>query len=154
MTDPVEMGTYRLALDGEWGLLDLSGFGRQYVQSYSFFYALRFEESDEIGRVANAFAAFPWRGGWSAVDFYESLTATVPRRHRPRIVAIEYASPGYIELGLSLSAAWVVSAIVRHICESINRINSTYNAIQAGCVNESWGASTSVARKLNSRAKS
>ena len=36
MADEPVAGKTRLSLDGEWSLLDLSSFGRQYVQVYSF----------------------------------------------------------------------------------------------------------------------
>ena len=35
-------GKHRLRMDGEWDLLELSGFGRQYVQVYSILYAFQF----------------------------------------------------------------------------------------------------------------
>lgn len=134
MPDGLTVGERRLHLDGEWGLLELSGFGRQYVQTYSFLYALRREEEDDETdeRVEHAFAAYPWRGGWSAVDFYESLRARVPKRHRPRIVRIEYASPGFIDLALVLGVAITLRRIIKAVCDSINDVNSTYNNIQQG----------------------
>ena len=45
---------------------------------------------------------------------------------------IEYASPGYIDLGVVLSIALALSGIVRHVCKSIDTVNSTYNGIQTG----------------------
>jgi hypothetical protein len=135
MADTLELGDRKLQLDGEWGLLDFSAFGRQYVQSYSFLYALTLEEENEEDtdeRVEHAFMAYPWRGGWSTVDFYESLRARVPKRHRPKIVRIEYASPGFIELALVLSVAYMIRKIVKHICDSLNDVNNTYNNIHKG----------------------
>lgn len=129
MADAPKLGTRRLPLDGAWSLLELSGFGRQYVQSYSFFHAIRFGADGEMeGMVEYAFRGFPWRGGWSTVDFYEVLQSIVPEDERCRVVAIEYASPGYIDLGVVLSAAVAISGIVRHICKSIDRANATYIA--------------------------
>ena len=40
-TRELTVGGHRLEIDGEWGLLELSGFGRQYVQVYSMLYALQ-----------------------------------------------------------------------------------------------------------------
>ena len=71
--EPVASKT-RLSLDGEWSLLDLSSFGRQYVQVYSFLYAIKHgappEDLDDdpfgFNRVLRAFEVFPWAGGGQA----------------------------------------------------------------------------------------
>ena len=75
MRPELEVGRHRLNMDGKWDLLELSSFGRQYVQVYSILYALHFgaDKDDPDDRTHHAFRAFPWRGGWSAVGFYESL---------------------------------------------------------------------------------
>ena len=138
MTDEPVAGKTRLSLDGDWGLLELSGFGRQYVQVYSFLYAIEYgappEDLDDdpfgFNRVLRAFRVFPWAGGWSSVGFYKSLQVSVPKEHRPRIVAIEYASPGYIELGVALPIAWALSGLVRHCCTSIKAVSETYYQIR------------------------
>ena len=80
-------------------------------------------------RTLHAFRAFPWTGGWSAVDFYDSLRATAPKDHRPHIVAIEYASPGYIELAVVVTVALNIRRIVDHVCSSIERANATYSKL-------------------------
>jgi len=125
------VGRHRLEMDGEWGLLELSGFGRQYVQVYSMMYALHFgaDEEDPEERTMYAFGAFPWTGGWSAVDFYDSLRIAVPADHRPRIVAMEYASPGYIELTVIVAVACSIRRIVDHVCSIIERANTTYSKL-------------------------
>ena len=125
------VGHHRLEMDAEWGLLELSGFGRQYVQVYSIVYALHFgaEEEDPEERTVHAFGAFPWIGGWSAVDFYDSLRIAVPAGHRPRIVAMQYASPGYIELAVAVGVALNIRRIVDHVCSIIERANDTYSKL-------------------------
>ena len=96
---------YRLELDGEWGLLEFSGFGRQYVQSYALYHLLiAAERGDETSwhELRWALNAFPWRGGWSSVDFFDALVRIVPRTHLPRIRRIRYSSPGFIEITVGL----------------------------------------------------
>ena len=125
-----EVGRHRLVMDGEWDLLELSGFGRQYVQVYSILYALQFRaDQDDPYKKIHAFTVFPWTGGWSAVGFYNSLRTAVPRAHRPYIVSIEYASPGFIELAVIVSVALNIRRIVNHLCSSIDRIGTTYNTL-------------------------
>ena len=93
-------GSYGLRVDGGWGLLELSEFGRQYVQVYSVIHALA-AEAEERGALENrlrrTLRAFPWRGGWSSVNFFKSLIDAVPDEYAPRIAKIEYASPGSID---------------------------------------------------------
>ena len=133
--EPV-VGDHRLEIDGEWGLLELSGFGRQYVQVYSILYALHFgaDEEDPEDRTSHAFGAFPWTGGWSAVDFYDSLRIAVPPGHRPQIVAMEYASPGYIQLAVIVGVALNIPRIVDHVCSIIERANATYSSLYKGAM--------------------
>ena len=127
-----EVGRHRLAMDGEWDLLELSGFGRQYVQVYSLIYTLQFRANqDDSSERVHAFSVFPWTGGWSAVGFYNSLRTAIPRAHRPYIVVIEYASPGFIELAVIVGVALNIRRIVNHLCGSIDRISTTYNALYA-----------------------
>ena len=63
-----------------------------------------------------AFRAFPWRGGWSAVGFYEQLRIAVPPKHRPRLVAIEYASPGFMDLGGPIEVLTAIEKTVKLVC--------------------------------------
>lgn len=131
-----EAARHRISLDGEWGLLEFSGFGRQYLQTYAAIYALaNLPAEDEIPadeRVEYAFRAFPWKGGWSSVDFFSTLRYSVPKKHQPRVVEIEYASPGHIDLLLVVSIALVISRSVKHVADHIDRFNTVYNNIQKG----------------------
>ena len=126
-------GSYRLRVYGGWGLLELSDFGRQYVQVYSLIHALE-AEAEDGGASENllqwALRAHPWRGGWSAVNFFKSLIAAVPGNYAPRIAKIEYASPGSIELLLAVGAAQRTRLIVNAVCSnSLERVNATYDRL-------------------------
>jgi hypothetical protein len=101
-----EEGTYRILLDDEWTLEDLYQFSHTYEQVYFFFDAIGQELTDVAHeRIIRAFEAFPWRGGYSAVNFYNQLSYTVARRRRLRIVAIKKTSPGFLDLALILVTA-------------------------------------------------
>ena len=84
MTDDPDVGRYSLKLDGDWDLQDLSVF-RQYLHVYSVMYALQVGSSQDESRTRtfHAFEAFPWKGGWSTVDFYEGLRHATPDRAGP-----------------------------------------------------------------------
>lgn len=47
----------------------------------------------------------PWKGGFSAVRFFDGLLAKTPRRERPRMKAFVYSSPGYVRWELEREVA-------------------------------------------------
>jgi hypothetical protein len=122
---------YQIPIGGKWTLEDLYIFPRAYEQCYFLYLALTpntsvFEEE----RVLYAYEAFPWQGGYSAVNFYNQLKYAVPRRRRPRIVRIRYSSPGLIALaGLSVTVALNLEKVVKNVCNSTKMISGTYTAI-------------------------
>jgi hypothetical protein len=130
-------GTQRLAIDGDWTLFEFSQFARTYTQAYSVLYALDpglsiDPEDEEFERIHHLFNAFPWRGGYSAVNFYESLRYRVPKQDRPIIKSIRYESPGWIELGLIVGIALSIKSIIKSFSSGATDLNSTYNAIYRG----------------------
>jgi hypothetical protein len=80
-------------------------------------------------RVARAFQAFPWQGGYSAVNFYNQLKFATPSEIRPRIACIQYASPGWLELSLILEQARLLAEIVGVVASSVAGCNMVYNKI-------------------------
>ena len=127
-------GVHEIGMDGEWELLDFSGFGRQYVQVYSFMYAMNvafpgnvFIEESVLDEVSLAFRRFPWRGGWSSVHFYNSLRNATPEIHRPRINSLRFESPGIIEIGGALAAITSLATIVYVVSRSAREIEQTYH---------------------------
>jgi hypothetical protein len=127
----MDKDSYLIPIDGKWTLEDLYEFPRAYEQCYFAYLGLSPEASEsEDERVLNAFTAFPWQGGYSAVDFYNQLKWAVPKRKRPRINRIEYASPGLIELGgLVVSVAVIIEKVVHTLCNAAKDVNRTYSAI-------------------------
>jgi len=92
-------GTYRIKLDGEWSLEDLYVFPRTYEQVYLLFYSLSPDIVEiDLDRMEHAYSAFPWQGGYSAVDFYGQLKYSTRKQFRPEIESIEYHSPGHLDL--------------------------------------------------------
>jgi hypothetical protein len=137
--------TYTVHIDGQWSLEDLYIFPRTYEQVYFAVYSLMpFDSSsfDELAltgldddyrnRIEHAYRAFPWQGGYSAVNFYNQLKYVIPRNDRPRIQSIQYHSPGWIELTLAVSVAFNIERIVKSICASLHTMNETYTDIVKG----------------------
>lgn len=124
-----------LRLDGRWGLEELSETAKDYVQLYGFAYSLvpdlpsaRRDELDYI------YGKFPWRGGYSTVNFFNQLFHKIPPRLRPEVQRIQYASPGFIELTEIALVAVSVAGIVKAVCSSINSAHDTYRKIQKASV--------------------
>jgi hypothetical protein len=126
----VEHGTYRVPIAGEWTLEDLYVFPRTYEQCYFMYLALLPDawDSDE-DRIAHAYEAFPWQGGYSAVGFYNQLKWAVAPKRRPHIKQIKYASPGFIELGLIVAVATAVAGVVRSATSTARDISNAYTDI-------------------------
>jgi hypothetical protein len=95
----MELGETFLKLDNDWEMQELADLAKLYTQCYSLVYSLsgdRVESTDEqvVDWFHGVYAKLPWRGGYTAVNFYNSLYAKIPYEQRPQIVEIRYASPG------------------------------------------------------------
>jgi hypothetical protein len=126
-------GAYSIDINGDWSLTDLYIFPRTFEQTYYLFYSLLpgNDESD-LERVKHTYSAFPWQGGYSAVNFYNQLRYVVPSEHRPELISIHYSSPGLLELGVVLGVAITIGRIIKSVALSINEINTTYTNIMKG----------------------
>ena len=131
------VGDAYLKLDKEWDMQELATLSKLYIQCYSLVYSLsgfEVDSTDEriIDWFQGAYAKYPWRGGFSTVNFYHSLYAKVPYAERPQIQEIQYASPGHIKLKETLLVAGMLAGIVAAVTSSIDDIHGTYNGIQKG----------------------
>ncbi|MCF8144781.1 MAG: GNAT family N-acetyltransferase [Deltaproteobacteria bacterium] len=132
---PLEAKTTQLELDGRWGLEELSDTTKDYIQLYGFAYSLipdlptaRREEIDYI------YGKFPWRGGYSTVNFFNQLFHKIPPKFRPEVQRIQYASPGFIELTELLAVAVTIAGIVTAVCKSLGTVHDLYRNIQKASV--------------------
>jgi hypothetical protein len=123
-------GIYSIQMDGRWTLDDLYEFPRTFEQAYFAIDVLIPSDSQvDFERVARAFRAFPWQGGYSAVNFYNQLKYATPINTRPAVSSIQYASPGWMDLSLILEQAQLLAAIVAAVAGSIAGCNALYNKI-------------------------
>jgi hypothetical protein len=123
--------TYRIELDGKWLLKDFSEFFHIYTEVYSLCFSLVGPPALE-GRYPELLRRYPWRGGYSAVNFYDDLYVEMGRRYRPNVKAIQYASPGYLELSLLVIVATNIKRIVKQLTKSGEAINNLYTSIHKG----------------------
>lgn len=132
MPDSV-VDNYRISLDGDWSLSDLYEFPHTYAQLYSLLYVLEFAAEDiDDERIESAFRSHPWRGGFSALNFYKQLGRIVPIRDRPRINSIRFESPGWLELTLAVAIASNIERLVEAFSKSGRHLNTLYKDIYKG----------------------
>jgi hypothetical protein len=125
----------KLRLDGSWNLEELSEATKDYIQLYGFAYSLLPDlPAARRSEVDHIYGKFPWRGGYSTVNFFNQLFHKIPPKFRPDVESIRYASPGYIELQEVLVVAVSVAAIVKTVCSSIGMAHDTYRKIQKSSV--------------------
>lgn len=131
----MEEVNYKILLDSHWDLEDLYKFPHTYSQIYYLQYALYpHDDIYLLVSISEAFAQYPWQGGYSAVNFYNKLKYLIPKKQRPSIVSIQYASPGWIELSLIPVIAYGIAKTLKHFCSSLKEINQTYTDIQKGMI--------------------
>lgn len=125
----------QIGLDGRWSLEELSDTTRDYIQLYGFAYSLvpnlPLARRDEIAYI---YGKFPWRGGYSTVNFFNQLFHKIPPRLRPEVQRIQYASPGFIELNEALRVAGTIAAIIWTVSKSIKSVHELYRSIQKASV--------------------
>lgn len=127
--------SYKIEMDGDWSLEDLYVLPHTYVHVYSFLYSFQSpigNYNDEDDRLVITYSAHPWKGGYSAINFYNNLIHIVKPNHRPKIKSIQYASPGWLELTVIVGVALNIKKIVLCFTESANELNTLYYNIYKG----------------------
>lgn len=129
----LQEGSYKIPIDGKWYLEDLYVFPRTYEQVYFLIFSLLPHEDEFIQeRIKYAYSQYPWKGGYSAVNFYDKLKYTTPAKQRPQVLSMQYASPGWIELSAIVGVAVVVEKLVVSLSNSLRAANATYHEIYKG----------------------
>jgi hypothetical protein len=128
----LDVKNIKLHIDGRWELTDLNVLTRVYIQVYGLLYSLDVADDYIEEEIQYIYGKYPWRGGYSAVNFYQNLFSKMPREYRPRIKAIQYASPGFIELSQLVEVARDISLIVGYVSAALLAGNKTYSVIQKG----------------------
>lgn len=122
----------KLYIDGRWELTDLNVLTRVYIQLYGLLYSLDVADDYLDDEIQYIYGKYPWRGGFSAVNFYQNLFAKMPREYKPSIKSIQYASPGFIELSQIVEVAKDVAQIVGYVSAALLAGNKTYSVIHKG----------------------
>lgn len=125
----METGTHKIYIDGKWDIYDLHIFPYRYAQIYSFLYALSAAENPK-SLFMQASQHYPWRGGYSTINYYFEIYGLIPEAERPQIKRLEYASPGFIELGAVVLLVTQIDRILTSAFSSWNKLDAIYDEIQ------------------------
>ncbi|MEL6949823.1 MAG: hypothetical protein AAGM16_06820 [Pseudomonadota bacterium] len=132
--DIPEPEKWEILVAGDWFLEDLGKFPRQYVNLYSFIYSLvNLDRPSVRSNVAAIYRRYPWRGGFSTVNFFRELKGIIPSLHEPEVVSMTYASPGKIELELLAPVARVVASSLGAAegnLEKLDELSKTFSVRQ------------------------
>ncbi len=127
--------TTRIGLDGRWDFEELTDTIRSYIQLYGFAYSLAPDlPAGRVLEIEYIYGKFPWKGGYSTVNFFNQLYHNIPPPRRPKVIQIQYASPGFIEITTILSAAVALAGVVKALCLSLDAAHNLYRNIQKAAI--------------------
>lgn len=114
--DSNNLCTRKVNIDGRWGIEDMSRFADLTQDSYAFVYALIGKGNTLTKRkMSELFGRYPWRGGFSSVNFFNDLYKLIPINERAEIRSIQYASPGTIHMYMDKDVAKLISSFVENL---------------------------------------
>lgn len=126
-------------IDGRWGIDDLRKFSDLVQDSYAMVYALSGKGTASVKqRIGSLFQRYPWRGGFSSVNFFDDLYSKIPRADRADIRSIQYASPGKIEFRMNKSVAESIRKIVADINHKDSKAKTAYDDVQKWLRDKKW----------------
>jgi hypothetical protein len=120
--------TYSIGLDGKWLLAEFSEFFHFYTEVYSLCFVLTYPLGPR-NQLRDLLDRYPWRGGYSAVNFYDDLYHAMGKDYRPDVKSIRYSSPGELTLLVVLSVATNIRTIIEQLAKGGEAINNLYTAI-------------------------
>ena len=125
-------GQFRIEMDGKWELYDLHEVPKRFEQIYAFLYWMESADEERDSRVVKSFMKYPWRGGYSAKNFFEDLYWLTPKADRPFVAKVQYSSPGFIELALVAPIAAYAVVQILSVLRHRDEADAIYGWIQDG----------------------
>jgi hypothetical protein len=103
--------SYAVLIEGTLTTEQLSEIPTGYAQAYAFLHTVLVLKPE-------SFVGYPWRGGFSAMHFFRMLLNRLPWEHRPSVMSLQYASPGFIRFTVSRPTANMVAACVEQFTDA------------------------------------
>jgi hypothetical protein len=111
---PLTQDSYSFVVEGGWSVKALGDFPHVFSKAYSLLYGFTFLHWNNI-------VSFPWRGGFSAMHFFNWASQQVAGEHRPNVSAMQYASPGFMRFSLHRPTAQeVINCIVAYKTSNVD----------------------------------
>ncbi|PWU29610.1 hypothetical protein DK254_15945 [Pseudomonas sp. RW407] len=125
-------------IDGRWEVSDLKKFSDLVQDCYAFGYALLSETGATSRSIERLFHKYPWRGGFSAVNFFRSLYKGIPRQDRADIKSITYASPGQIKFIVNATVAESIRDLIVDLNTDSSMATESYRYVQRMLQDRGW----------------
>lgn len=117
-----------ILLEGEWDATKLSELQRRYTNVYSFLSV--FSLADRIAfAVEGVFKNYRWRGGYIYKTAYDRIEHFVLHVARPKLIAVQYASPGYMRFRVDDNSADGVRKAVAAFKEQKANVDPLYHEL-------------------------
>jgi hypothetical protein len=125
--------TQRYLVDGKWDVREFSKFHGQLSDLYALTKSVTaFEDPNvDLGQKRAMVESFmkPWQGGGSYLSFFKSIADQGGRDHRPELEAIQWASPGYIDVLGNRSSFQRISELIEHFDKNRRSITLCYDEL-------------------------
>lgn len=123
----------RYLVDGKWEVAEFSKFHRNLSDLYALGRSFESFEDDQVSltdkrQIMESFVQ-PWRGGGSYVTFFNEITRSGGRRNRPVVDAIQWASPGHMDILGDKASFQRVSSLLEHYDENREKIGEAYDRL-------------------------
>lgn len=116
--------SYSVLVEGGWSVKELGEFPHVFTKVYSLLYGL---DVLHLPRLEN----FPWRGGFSAMHFFDWAAKRIPSEDRPSVSAIQYASPGFMRFDLHGPTADQVGLCIANYKSKNHNLAKAYSELTA-----------------------
>ena len=121
----------RFEVDGQWDMREFGKFHAQISDLYALTQSVdQFVDAavplEQKRTIMKSFVK-PWEGGGSYYGFFRSLAKTGGEGARPNIKAIQWASPGYMDVVGDADAFDRLISLIEHFADNRKSITDNYN---------------------------
>jgi len=120
----------RYLVDGKWEVAEFSKFHRNLSDLYALNRSVDSfkDESTSLEQKRQIMESFiqPWKGGGSYVSFFKEITRSGGRANKPVVDAIQWASPGHMDILGDKNSFENISRLLKHYDENKSKIDRHY----------------------------
>lgn len=124
-----DQGQLRILMDGEWDLDDLRSLTSTIRLSYAYFYWVHQDPTLVDSAVGAGIQRYFWSGDYVGDRFAQTLYDRIPDKSHLRIVSIQFASPGWMELAGSLPVIAALGWVARIWIKNFDQAFDTFKKV-------------------------